>query len=99
MLNLQVAVYRHGVRASKCGDANQGRAPRTTSGKCFQIGVDFGSFRGFSAVFLDMAKINSVQTRCIGEGEAQKIHFSGDFLGAFDFLRVACSLGIPHENS
>ena len=23
------------------------------------------------------------------------MHFSGDFLGAFDFLRIACSPGIP----
>ena len=42
--------------------------------------------------------INSVQTRCIVKGEAQKVHFSGDFLGFFDFLRIACSVGIPQEN-
>ena len=24
-------------------------------------------------------------------------NFSGDFLGVFDFLRIACSLGIPLE--
>ena len=43
------------------------------------------------------ALINSVQTltRCIVKGEAQKSHFSGDFLRGFDFLRIACSLGIP----
>ena len=25
--------------------------------------------------------------------------FLSDFLGVFDFLRIACSLGIPQENS
>ena len=30
--------------------------------------------------------INSVQTRCIVKGEAQKSRFSGDFLGVFDFF-------------
>ena len=45
--------------------------------------------------------INSVQTRCIvkGEAHARKVHFSGDFLGAFAFLRIACSLGIPQEEN
>ena len=28
----------------------------------------------------------------------RKDHFSGDFLGVFDLLRSACSLGIPQEN-
>ena len=42
--------------------------------------------------------INSVQTRCIVKARLRKIHFSGDFLGVFDFLRIACSLGIPQEN-
>ena len=43
--------------------------------------------------------MKSVQTRCIVKGEAQKIHFSGDFLGAFDFLRVACSLNQFHKKT
>ena len=43
-------------------------------------------------------KINSVQTRCIVKARLRKVHFSGDFLGVFDFLRIACSLGIPQEN-
>ena len=28
----------------------------------------------------------------------RKVHFSGDFLGVFDFLRIASSLGIPQDN-
>ena len=28
----------------------------------------------------------------------RKVHVSGDFLGVFDFLRIACSLGIPQDN-
>ena len=43
-------------------------------------------------------KINSVQTRRIVKVKLRKVHFSGDFLGVFDFLRIACSLGIPLEN-
>ena len=39
--------------------------------------------------------INSVQTRRIVKGEAQKCPLSGNFLGVFDFLRSACSLRIP----
>ena len=56
------------------------------------------SVPGTSSGTTRRASINSVQTRCIVKGEAQKIHFSGDFLGAFDFLRSACSLEIPPEN-
>ena len=44
-------------------------------------------------------EINSVQTICIVKARLRKVHFSGDFLGVFDFLRIACSLGrIPQEN-
>ena len=47
----------------------------------------------------NMAQINSVQTRCIAKGEAQKSPlFLAIFWGVFDFLRLACSLGIPQEN-
>ena len=42
--------------------------------------------------------INSVQTRCIVKARLRKVHFSGDLLEVFDFLRIACSLGIPQEN-
>ena len=42
--------------------------------------------------------LNNVQTRCIVKARLRKVHFSGDFLGGFDFLRIACSLGIPQEN-
>ena len=45
-----------------------------------------------------MKRINSVLTRCIVKPRLRKVHFSGDFLGVFDFLRIACSLGIPQEN-
>ena len=41
---------------------------------------------------------NSVQTRCIVKGEAQKSPLFWRFSGGFDFLRIACSLGIPQEN-
>ena len=39
-------------------------------------------------------RINSVQTRRIVKARLREVHFSGDFLGIFDFLRIACSLGI-----
>ena len=42
--------------------------------------------------------INSVQTRCIVKGEAQKSPLFWRFSGVFDFLRIACSLGILQEN-
>ena len=41
---------------------------------------------------------NSVQTRCIVKGEAQKNPLFWRFSVGFDFLRIACSLGIPQEN-
>ena len=28
----------------------------------------------------------------------RKVHFSGDFLGVFHFLRISCSVGVPQEN-
>ena len=48
--------------------------------------------------FLRCKTYNSVQTRRIVKARLRKVHFSGDFLGVFDFLRIACSLGIPQEN-
>ena len=42
--------------------------------------------------------INSVQTGCIVKGEALKSPLFWQFSGGFDFLRIACSLGIPQEN-
>ena len=47
---------------------------------------------------VDTEIINTVQTRCIVKARLRKVHFSGDFLGVFAFLRIACSLGIPQEN-
>ena len=50
-------------------------------------------------LILKKKPFNNVQTRCIVKGRGSgKVHFSGDFLGVFDFLRIACSLGIPQEN-
>ena len=43
-------------------------------------------------------KANNLQTRCIVKARLRRVHFSGDFLRGFDFLRSACSLGIPQEN-
>ena len=43
-------------------------------------------------------KVNSVQTRCSVKGETQKSPLFWRFSGVFDFLRIACSLGIPQEN-
>ena len=54
--------------------------------------------RAFVKTTLQQTILNSVQTRCIVKGEARKVHFSGEFLGVFDFLKSACSLGIPQEN-
>ena len=42
--------------------------------------------RGFA---ISEGQINSVQTRCIVKARLRKIHFSGDFLEVFDFLRSA----------
>ena len=41
---------------------------------------------------------NSVRTRCIVKGAAQKSPLFWSFLGLLNFLRSACSLGIPLEN-
>ena len=41
---------------------------------------------------------NSVQTRCIVKANRQKNPLFWRFSGVFDFLRIACSLGIPQEN-
>ena len=55
------------------------------------------AFGKSSLVFFRTSFFNSVQTRCVLEGEAQKsLHFSERFSGGFwFFLRIACSLGIP----
>ena len=56
---------------------------------------------GFSARTsrkLTLTYFYSVQTRCIVKGEAQKNPLFWRFSGVFDFLRIACSLGIPQEN-
>ena len=47
-----------------------------------------------------VAIFNSLQTRCIVKGEAQKSPLFWRFSGGLnsDFLRIACSLGIPQEN-
>ena len=42
--------------------------------------------------------LNSVQTGCIVKGEAQITPLVWRFSVFFDFLRSACSLGLPHEN-
>ena len=49
--------------------------------------------------FLQIFK--SVQTRCIVKKAKglRKVRFSGDFLGVSDFLRIACSLGIPQKKT
>ena len=44
-----------------------------------------------------VTEMNSAQTRCIVKARLRKIHVSGDFLGVFAFLRIACSLRIPQE--
>ena len=46
-----------------------------------------------SSDLLTVCKLGALQ-----KARLRKVHFSGDFLGAFDFLRIACSLGIPPEN-
>ena len=45
-----------------------------------------------------LTRVNSVQTRCIVKGEVHKSPLFWRFWGVFDFLRIACSLGIPQEN-
>ena len=45
----------------------------------------------------DLERINSVQTRCIVKGEAQKSPLFWRFSGGFDFLRISSSLGIPQR--
>ena len=39
-----------------------------------------------------LSRISSAQTRCIVKARLRKVHFSGDFLEVFDFLRSAYSL-------
>ena len=55
-----------------------------------------GSFWLLSAFYAHF--INSVQTRCIVKGEAQKGPRFWRFSGGFDFRRSACSVRIPQEN-
>ena len=52
----------------------------------------------FHVLQVQKTPVNNVQTRCIVKGEAQKSPLSGVFFGGGDFLRSACSLGIPQEN-
>ena len=42
---------------------------------------------------LTVCKLGALQ-----KARLRKVRFSGDFLGAFDFLRSACSLEIPLKN-
>ena len=44
----------------------------------------------FETVLLTVCKLGA-----LSKARLRKVHFSGDFLGVFDFLRIACSLGIP----
>ena len=68
----------------------------------FLLTVDNFSFylqlNAFVKLSCQRVIFNSVQTRCIVKARLRKVRFSGDFLGVFDFLRIACSLGIPQEN-
>ena len=51
--------------------------------------------RVVKTVFLENGVFaNNVRTRCIVKGEAQKSPLFWRFSGVFDFLRIACSLGI-----
>ena len=56
-------------------------------GVCGKLG-DLGG-----GLFSTVCKLGALQ-----KARLRKVQFSGDFLGAFDFLRIACSLGIPQEN-
>ena len=42
---------------------------------------------------LTVCKLGALQ-----KARLRKVHFSGNFLGVFDFLRSACSVRIPQEN-
>ena len=71
-----------------------GMYPLLSAGFC----VIILNFREACATFR-LETINSVQTRCIAKGQAQKNPFSGDFLCFFFYLLwSACSLGI-HKKS
>ena len=57
-----------------------------------------GEFQGILRAALGIRNsINSVQTRCIVKGEAQKSPLFWRFSEFFYFLRIACSLGFPQE--
>ena len=68
------------------------------------FGVFFGGgecrFYFYGRADFSEVKVNfsNVQTRCIVKGEAQKSPLFWRFSGVFDFLRIACSVGIPKEN-
>ena len=55
-------------------------------------------FRNAAAAATAKIIFGTGQTRCIVKGEAQKTPLFWRFSGGFDFLRSACSLGIPQEN-
>ena len=59
----------------------------------FEVLVFQGITREKQIVLLRVCKLGALQ-----KARLRKVNFSGDFLGVFDFLRIACSLGNPQEN-
>ena len=58
--------------------------------------------RSIQAAIADHVSGATFSTGCklgaLQKARLKKVHFSGDFLSAFDFLRSACSLEIPLKN-
>ena len=44
-----------------------------------------------------LMKATVCKLRALEKASLRKVHFSGDRLEVFDFLRIACSLGIPQR--
>ena len=65
-----------------------------TSSHVISLTLPHNPFFGLTLQILStVSKLGALQ-----KARLRKVHFSGDFLGVFDFLRIACSLGIAQEN-
>ena len=73
--------------------------PRHVCVSCSGVGVHVGRcFAPRSGRNLQ-GHLSAVCKRvALSKARLRKVRFSGDFLGVFDFLRSAFSLGIPQEN-
>ena len=83
------------------------RHPAKNFGQALQIleKEDFGMDmpRGRPRKNFSLKNFGLISVPCtlgaLQKARLRKVHFSGDFMGVFDFLRSACSLRIPQETS